>query len=85
MADLSPMEDTAVFPKPTRTLMTVALIFALCVVMNPTAPGSAQAATGDVGTAAPEFDLLIFQGGGATQSLSDLSGKVVMLFIVGYS
>ena len=73
------------FQKPTRMLTTIALVFALCCAMTVSTPSSAWAATGDVGTAAPDFDLMIYTGGGATQSLSALSGKVVMLFIVGYA
>ena len=68
--------------KPARILLTGALIIALSGAMS---SSSALAASGDVGTVAVDFDLTIFQGGGATQSLSALSGKAVLLNIIGYS
>ncbi|MFT5233219.1 MAG: hypothetical protein ACI9UQ_001251 [Candidatus Krumholzibacteriia bacterium] len=71
--------------KTARFMLSIALMITLCGALYISAPGTAWAATGDVGTPAPDFDLLIYQGGGATQTLSSLSGKVVMLFIVGYS
>jgi len=74
-----------VLQSPARIVVTFVLFIALSGSLIFASPGAAIAASGDVGTPAPNFDLLIFQGGGASQSLNDLSGKVVMLFIVGYS
>ena len=51
----------------------------LCLALT---AGTALAAPGDVGTPAADFNLQVF--GGGTQTLSEHSGKVVMLFIVGY-
>lgn len=42
----------------------------------------ALAGPGDVGTPAADFSLPVF--GGGTQTLSQHSGKVVLLFIIGY-
>ena len=63
---------------PLALLSTLAVAWALIA-------GPAVAASGDVGTPASGFDLRIFGGGGATQSLADYNGQVVLLFIVGYS
>lgn len=54
-------------------------VLSLCLAL---ACGAALAAPGDVGTPAADFNLQVF--GGGTQSLSQNSGKVVMLFVVGY-
>jgi len=64
---------------PVRPVLGLMLVLAL-------AGGSAFAAPGPgaVGTAALDFDLHVFQGGSSTMTLSQHSGKVVMLFIIGY-
>jgi len=54
-------------------------ILSLCLALI---GGMALAAPGDVGTPAADFNLQVF--GGGTQSLSQNSGKVVMLFVIGY-
>lgn len=56
--------------------------FSLVMVLG---AGAALGAPGDVGTAAADFDLQVFGGGTQTLALSEHSGKVVMLFIVGYA
>ncbi len=61
---------------PIRLALTLSLIFLL-------ASSAVLAAAGDVGTPAADFSLDVF--GGGTQTLSEHSGKVVMLFIMGYS
>jgi hypothetical protein len=59
-----------------RRLTAFSLVLILCA-------GTALAAPGDVGTPAADFNLQVY--GGGTQSLNELSGKVVMLFIIGYA
>jgi hypothetical protein len=61
----------------------LALVLSLCAVLL---AGSALALSGDVGTPAPDFDLQIFQlgGGGGNYVLSEQTGKVVLMFVVGY-
>ena len=61
----------------------LALVLSLCAVLL---AGSALALSGDVGTPAPDFDLQIFQlgGGGGNFVLSQQTGKVVVMFVVGY-
>lgn len=61
----------------------LALALCLCALL---VTSSALAASGDVGTPAPDFDLQIFQlgGGGGNFVLSEQAGKVVVMFVVGY-
>ncbi len=47
-------------------------------------PTLALAQPGAVGTHAPDFNLPVFGGAGSTMTLSQYSGKVVVLFIIGY-
>lgn len=56
-------------------------LMALSIVMLVMVPGLALA-SGEVGTAAPEFSLTA-QGGGV-HNLSDYHGRVLVLFIIGY-
>jgi hypothetical protein len=61
-------------------LLTRAIILATALISS-TALAAGPGA-GAVGTAAADFNLQVF--GGGTHSLSQDSGKVVLLFIVGY-
>ncbi len=51
----------------------------LCLILI---SSTALAGPGDVGTPAADFSLPVW--GGGTQTLSQHSGKVVLLFIIGY-
>jgi len=53
----------------------------ICLTVVPTL---AVAQPGAVGTPAADFNLPVFGGGGSTMTLSQYSGKVVVLFIIGY-
>ena len=59
------------------------IVLSLCLALM---ASSAFALSGDVGTPAPDFDLQIFQlgGGGGNFVLSEQTGKVVVMFVVGY-
>ncbi len=61
--------------------LTIALSLCLALLAGPV-----MAASGDVGTPAPDYDLQIFQlgGGGGNFVLSQQTGKVVVMFVVGY-
>ncbi len=61
---------------PIRLAMLLSLVLLL-------AGSTVIAAPGDVGTPAADFSLQVY--GGGTQTLSEHSGKVVMLFIMGYA
>ncbi len=62
-----------------RRTVRISLVVTCCLML---VGPIATAAPGDVGTTAADFSLQVF--GGGTQSLSQHSGKVTMLFIVGY-
>ena len=59
------------------------IVMSLCLALL---TGPALARSGDVGTPAPDFDLQVFKlgGGGGNFVLSEQTGKVVLMFVVGY-
>ncbi len=54
----------------------------LALMMATMLAGSAQAASGDVGTPALDYSLETFGGGNYT--LSEQSGQVVIMFVIGF-
>ena len=68
--------------RPLSSPAALALAWSLLFLATAGGPARAVAGPGDVGTMAADFNLL--QYGGGSRSLSEHSGQVVMLFIMGY-
>lgn len=56
--------------------------FSLALLMLASLAGSAFGAAGDVGTPAADYTLDVL--GGGTYTLSEQTGQVVMMFVVGF-